>query len=69
MTRESKNTHDRQRELKQLLSIEPFNNSTNIGDIRRKDRQLLRQWAIANRREYGIHSIKSYCAYLQYLVQ
>jgi len=60
----AKNIHDRQWELKQLNIDQPFNNSQNIGDVTRKHRQLMRQWAVANRPEFGHNSIDAYCSYL-----
>ena len=57
----SKNTHDRQDELRQLNSDQPFNSCAHIGDVLRLRRQLLREWAVAGRPDYGRNSIAAYC--------
>lgn len=57
----TKNTHDRQRELRILTSGERFNTNTTIGSVRRMSRQLMRSWAVSGRVAFGRNSIAAYC--------
>jgi len=54
--------NEREYECKRLLMHPDW---INDGAIRRKCRQLLRQWAKRNRRAYGKLSWLSYCDYVR----
>ena len=64
MTMTNKNTHDRQRELRIMNSQARFITMDTVGGVRRRGRQLLREWAVSGRRAFGTKSIEAYCDYI-----
>lgn len=60
----NKNTHDRKYEVRRLNMQDRFATASNIADIRRMNRQILRNWAVAGRRAFGTNSVEAYCDYI-----